>query len=147
MKTSGILLGILFGSAFLYLTIKAGVLLHLALIYLIWLRMTEPGPNYPAMPPFRLPALGHLPHFLFCKRKGTEAMEELYEKYSKNGLLALHIGWSTKVVVMGSLDKIKECNKMEETHYRLADQNVIDHYKWIRNTTKGVIGIAMNDGT
>ena len=130
----------------LFMAFKAGILLHLILSYLIWLKLTDPGPNYPAMPPFRFPALGHLPHFLFCDKKGTEAMEELYEKYNKNGLLALHFGWSIKVVVMGTIDKIKECNKMEETHYRMADQNVIDHYKWIRKTTKGVIGIAMNDG-
>lgn len=136
----------LVSALFILLAFKAGVMLQLILAYLLWLKLTDPGPNYPAMPPFRLPALGHLPYFLFCKKRGTEAMEELYEKFSRNGLLALHFGWSTKVVVMGTLDKIKECNKMEETHYRMADQKVIDHYKWIRNTTKGVVGIAMNDG-
>ena len=68
-------------------------ILGFALACLAWYLLTRLPANYPPTPPIRLPILGHV-HYLFWIKdtKRTSALYEMYKRYSKNGVLTLHIG-------------------------------------------------------
>jgi hypothetical protein len=97
---------------------------------LLWYYVTQPGPNYPKMPPIRLPFFGHS---LYVKgyKNMQEAIMDLMEKYGQNGVLALHMGPGRAVFVQ-NLAFIKEAFKKEELNYRYPNERVHDMISRLR---------------
>ena len=66
-----------------------------------WYLVTKLPATYPPTPPIRLPILGHA-HYLFWIKdtKHTSALCEMFKRYSKNGVLTLHIG-TVRITLIG----------------------------------------------
>ena len=69
------------------------IILGVVIASLGWYLMTRLPADYPPTPPIRLPILGHV-HYLFWIKdtKRTSALYEMFKRYSKDGVLTLHIG-------------------------------------------------------
>ncbi len=70
-------------------------------LLLYWAYTTRSPAGCPPSPPFRLPFLGHI-HYLipYGSKRVNEGLEELYEKYSRDGAFTFHLG-SLKMVLIG----------------------------------------------
>ncbi len=66
-----------------------------------WYVSNRTPKQYPPTPPYRLPLIGHRLHLLAYKNDINRAFEVLYEKYSKNGVLAIDMGFGFKTVLIG----------------------------------------------
>ena len=131
-----------------------------------WYLVTKLPATYPPPPPIRLPILGHA-HYLFWIKntKKTSAFCEMFKRYSKNGVLTLHIGTVRMTLIgkyifvesitlciiaswlntTGKYHIVKELFSREETnsrnHPRLANRR-----KRLRNNLTGLEGIAFSEG-
>ena len=76
------------------------LILGFAVASLAWYFMTQLPADYPSTPPIRLPILGHA-HYLFWIQdtKRASAVYEMYKRYSKNGVLTLHIGTERMTII------------------------------------------------
>ena len=87
--------------------VKGTMLLEFVLGFAIaifaWYLMTRLPADYPPTPPLRLPILGHTPYLLwFGDTKHTSALYEMFKRYSKNGVLTLHIG-TERMTMLGKV--------------------------------------------
>ena len=59
-------------------------------------------------------------HYIFWYRRESmnDTLEELYEKYNKDGILCLHFGPAFKLVTVGDFDIVKEHFKKDEINFR-----------------------------
>ena len=74
--------------------------------------------DYPPTPPIRLPIIGHIPYLMLSRKKNfNEAFDELFDRYSRDGLCAIHLG-TWKIVTIGSYELAKDCFKREELNFR-----------------------------
>ena len=76
------------------------LLLVLAAVTAWWLYAARLPPDYPPMPPVRLPFLGHMHYLLPHLREPYEGLYQLYDKYGRNGVMAMHFG-PYKFVLLG----------------------------------------------
>ena len=82
-------------------TMLVEFILGFAVASFAWYLMTRLPANYPPTPPIRLPILGHAHYLLWIKdTKRTSALYEMFKRYSKNGVLTLHIG-TERVTMIG----------------------------------------------
>ena len=81
-------------------TMLVEFILGFAVASFAWYLMTRLTANYPPTPPIRLPILGHA-HYLFWIKntKRTSAFYEMFKRYSKNGVLTLHIGTARMTMI------------------------------------------------
>jgi hypothetical protein len=78
-------------------------LLFVAAFLLFWAYATKIPPNYPPTPPIRLPLIGHMHYLLpYGAQNRNKGLHKLYEKYNKNGVMALHI-FGFKIVIIGEV--------------------------------------------
>ena len=76
----------------------------LALVCLAWYHITRLPENYPPTPPIRLPFLGHTQYLFWIRDTNrTSALYEMFKRYSKNGILTLHIG-TERMTLIGKVD-------------------------------------------
>ena len=68
------------------------LLLVLAALTAWWLYSTRLPPDYPPVPPVRLPFLGHMHYLLPHLKEPYEGLYQLYDKYGRNGVMAMHFG-------------------------------------------------------
>ena len=82
--------------------VVVAVLSVLVATAIIWYFTTRLPANYPPTPPIRLPILGHALYFLWHwpASPGTSAVYEIYRRYHKDGILAIHVG-TEKMTVVG----------------------------------------------
>ena len=81
-------------------TMITELLLVLAAVTAWWLYAARLPPDYPPMPPVRLPFLGHMHYLLPHLREPYEGLYQLYDKYGRNGVMAMHFG-PYKFVLLG----------------------------------------------
>ncbi len=76
------------------------VLIAITAILLFVLRYLRRSSSLPT-PPWRLPFIGHA-HYLYSygSSGAVKAFEDLYDRYSKDGMLALDVG-AEKIVLVG----------------------------------------------
>ena len=76
------------------------LILGFAVASLAWYFMTRLPADYPPTPPIRLPILGHV-HYLFWIKdtKYTSALYEMFKRYSRDGVLTLHIGTERMTII------------------------------------------------
>ncbi len=80
----------------------------LCLAILLWAYATKPPPNYPPTPPLRVPFFGHIPNlWLHGDGDTNRAFEELYKKYSNNGVMAFHLGFVKAIFIGEVLNTIR----------------------------------------
>ena len=109
----------------------------------LWYFSTRLPDNYPPTPPVRLPILGHA-HYLFLhKPTKSTAIYELFRRYSKNGILTLHIG-ILRFTIIGTPKLVKDLFSNEETNMRPTRTTA--QMKIGRQNLTGTEGIAMNHG-
>ena len=82
-------------------TMLVELILGFTISSLLWYFMTRLPPNYPPTPPIRLPILGHS-HYLFWIRDSdrSSALYKMFQRYSKNDILTLHIG-TERITMIG----------------------------------------------
>ena len=107
---------------------------------LIWYFNTRLPNNYPPTPPTRLPFLGHA-HYLMLHR--TTDIYELFTRYNRDGVLALHIG-TWKFTVLGKHKIIKDVFSREETSHR--DPQFVAIINKVRNNFIESPGIIFGQG-
>ena len=83
------------------------------LLLIIWYYATRLPDNYPPTPPIRLPILGHA-HYLLLH---GPVLHETFKRYSKNGLLSLHIG-TLHITMIGNGKMVKEIFTIDDANYR-----------------------------
>ena len=96
--------------------------------------------NYPPTPPTRLPFLRHA-HYLILHR--TTDIYELFRKYNRDSVLALHIG-TWKFTIVGKHKIIKDIFSREETSQR--DPHFAAMVKMVRNNSTVSAGILFSSG-
>ena len=114
--------------------------LFMIFLFIIWYFNTKLPENYPPTPLTRLPFLGHA-HYLILHR--TTDIYELFQRYSKDGILALQIG-TWRLVILGKSKIIKDVFSQGETSDR--DPNLLAVVKKIRNNSAKTAGIVINNG-
>ena len=115
------------------------IILFVTFAYLLWLWKTRLPPNYPATPPIRLPILGHLPYYwLYCEDP-VFFLDQLYERYGKDGAVAFHMG-QRKVISLNDFDLVKEALKKEEINYRQPTPAILPLFKLLRGGKTGLEG-------
>ena len=107
---------------------------------LIWYFNTRLPNNYPPTPPTRLPFLGHA-HYLILHR--TTDIYEVFRRYNRDGVLALHIG-TWRFTVFGKHDIIRDVFSREETNLR--DPHFAAVVKKVRNNSIDSPGIIFGHG-
>ena len=121
------------------------IILFFILAYLIWLWLTRLPPNYPPTPPIRLPFFGHLPYIWWYAQDPIMYLDQLSEKYGKDGVMALHMG-NIKFVALTNFKVIKEAFKKEETNFRIPSVKSLQLWKEWLGAKKGTEGIINNHG-
>ncbi|XP_059087981.1 cytochrome P450 2C15-like [Tigriopus californicus] len=117
------------------------LIIFVSVLVLYWYFQTKLPDDYPPTPPIRLPILGHAVYLYFgTKASGAEAIDALYQRYSKDGIMAFHLG-PFKTVIIGNYELLQQCFKSEETNYRHANQEIVDLAKYVRNSPLGNAGI------
>jgi hypothetical protein len=77
----------------------------------------------------------------------SEALDEVFKKYSKNGVLAMHFGPVVKIVTLGNHDLVKDQFKREDLNYRLSRPQHFRLQMTLRDSPTGKEGIALSSGT
>nr|APH81374.1 cytochrome P450 CYP3031A1 [Tigriopus kingsejongensis] len=121
------------------------IALVVVVLILAWYVKNRLPANYPPTPPTRLPLFGHSHYLLFTRNSGIEAIDELFHKYSKDGVMAFHLG-SFKLVIIGSFDLLKECFKAEDTNFRQANKENLALAILLRRSKNGNEGIIEGVG-
>ena len=67
-------------------------LLVFAAIMVWWLFSSRLPEDYPPTPTVRLPFLGHMHYLLPYLKEPYEGLYQLYNKYGRNGAMAMHFG-------------------------------------------------------
>ena len=137
-------------------------LLGFAFAAFVWYAMTRLPTNYPPTPPIRLPILGHV-HYLFWirKTKRSTAFYEMFKRYSKNGVLTVHIGaqritmigkvvfeiqeFCVKCSIAGTYPLVKNLFSREETNSR-SHPKIIKIAKNARNNMIDNFGVVSSEG-
>ena len=109
-------------------------------LILIWYFNTKLPDNYSPTPPTRLPILGHA-HYFFLH--GTTEIYELFRRYNKDGVMALHIG-TLRFTIIGKQKMIKDIFSREDTNHR--DPNFAALVKRMRNNSTEQVGVIFNEG-
>ena len=76
------------------------LLLVFAALMVWWLYASRLPADYPPTPPVRLPFLGHMHYLLPYLKEPYEGLYQLYDKYGRNGVMAIHFG-PYKFVLLG----------------------------------------------
>ena len=99
--------------------------------------------NYPPTPPIRLPILGHA-HYLFLHgpTKST-VIHELFRRYSKDGILTLHIG-TWRFTIIGKHKMVRDIFSQEDTNFRRPQW--VEVIRKARQSFTGTEGILFNEG-
>lgn len=112
-----------------------------SVLVLYWYYKTRLPDDYPPSPPIRLPIIGHAVYSFFgTSASGAEAIDELYERFSKDGIMAFHMG-PFKMVIIGNYELLHQCYKLEETNYRHANKAIEDLARFLRNSDLSNAGI------
>ena len=118
------------------------VVLLAVLLLIIWYWATKLPDNYPPTPPIRLPILGHAHYMLL---HGT-VLHETFKRYSKNGLLTLHIG-TLRITIIGNGKMLKEIFNNDEANYKPPELQKRFKKAWLpEGHVRKAGGILMNDG-
>ena len=98
--------------------------------------------NYPPTPPIRLPIIGHAHYLLFHGK----VLQETFKRYSKNGLLALHIG-TFRMTLIGNGKMLKEIFSNDEANYKDPQLKKIFKMAWFpQGHVRESGAMLMNDG-
>ena len=116
------------------------IILFTILAYLIWLWQTRLPPNYPPSPPIRLPILGHVHYLWWHKTDPAYFLDEMYDKYGKDGAVAFHMG-RRKIISLTDFNLVKEALKKEDLNYRAPAMKGLDFRKLIRGGKTGTEGM------
>jgi hypothetical protein len=68
------------------------ILLLLIVMLALWYLATMPSPDYPPMPPIRLPLIGHMLYLLQDPSDASAVINNLYDRFNKGGVMAWHCG-------------------------------------------------------
>ena len=128
-------------------------LLFLATLAVFWLYFAKLPPDYPPTPPISLPFVGHMHYLLPHLRQPWEGLYHLYNKYGRNGLMAMHFGpykfvllgekpFSTFLIIKYVMTKrdagehqlVRDIFRREEANTRCEDKALSKYIETVRGT-------------
>ena len=109
----------------------------------IWYLTSRLPDKYPPTPPIRLPILGHAHYLLLHGPTKSSVIYELFQRYSRDGILTLHVG-TWRFTVIGTHKLVKDLFSREDTNQR--NPYFAKMGKMIRQSLTGTEGVVFNNG-